>query len=245
MPTATLEVTPRTSLRRITVGIRHQRNFGILDATGKIVDSIARAKDSPFPREFFTKIGETARRERKLETQDGSSYLAINTDDLIFQYTFRESFDEAFKWVVERCVPYFVTSVLHRYEVADFFRLGIVFGHDLPAPEFISELASNIGSSKLSNPETLIFRLSKKLLVEEALIKKNVQDWRNVILTMNKKEQGDMELDVDIQHYFNPHPDRLDEFDFVGFFRYSKDLLFETYHPMLEQKFFPKRLEQK
>ena len=237
MPTAEANLTAKSSLYKLTIGIRHQRAFGLLDASGMIVDTIGRAKDSPFPKNFFSQVGEGQRRERRIANADSSSYVDITTDDLIFQYTLEHAFEDDFSWIVKKCVPFFLTRILRAHGVSEYLRLGVVFSHRLPAPPILNAMVSDVTSSKMADPETIVFRISKKAVVDEALVKKNVDDWGNVILTLDKKENGMVDFDVDIQHYFNPFPEQLDEFDYQGFFQRAKNLLFGTYHQMIDAKF--------
>ena len=233
------------ALYRITVGIRHERHFGIMDSSGSAVDTIIRAKNSPFPKNFFTKIGMGAGRERRIQTADEASYIDITTDDLIFQYTLTDKgFDESFNWIVETCIPFFKDKILNPHHVSEYQRIGIVFGHRIPAPASINEMVSSLTASGISDPETVVLRLSKKLAVPEALAQKAINDYRNVIISLNKNDSSQLDVDVDIQHYFNPFLDHLDDYKgFRDFYRQARELLFNTYHPMLEQKFFPKHFE--
>ena len=235
---------PSEALSKITIGIRHQRHFGIMDSSGRIVDIIAKDSDSPFGKGFFTQIGMGVGRERRISTADGGSYIDVTTDDLIFQYTLPKDkdFNAAFNWVVDTCLPFFKDKILKPHHVTEYQRLGIIFGHRLPAPHAIDEMLTSL-TSKMSDPETLMLRVSKKLAVPQALAMKGVDDYRNVILTLNKSDAKQLEADVDIQHYFNPFPDNLDDFKgYPSFFREAKELLFSTYHPMLAERFFPKPL---
>lgn len=240
-------ISPIDSLYKITVGIRHERHFGIMDSSGRVVDVITKDKDTPFPKAFFTKIGMGAGRERRIESADRSSRIDITTDDLIFQYGFKgagKTFEAAFKWMVEECLPFFKDKVLKPNHVTDYQRLGIIFGHKLTAPKSINEMVSSLTTSTISNPETMILRVSKKLAVPEALAMKEINDYRNVIFSLNKTEDGNLDVDVDIQHYFDPFVDSLDNYKgYPAFFNQAKELLCYTYHPMIERQFFAKGIE--
>lgn len=228
------------SLSRITIGIRYQRNFGLLDSTGSIVDSIAHGEDSPFPPNFFPHLQEGMDRSKILLDATQQSHFRINSDDLIFQYSLNEGdiFEDKFNWIIGKCLPYFVNQILLPRKVKKYSRLGVVFSHDMPAPAFINETAVSLTGDTFSNPESMLVRFSKKNIVEEALIKKNVNDWQNVIFTLQKKELNMMTLDIDMQHYFNPFPDDLaQEFDYIAFFKGAKLTLQNKYHQMLADKF--------
>jgi len=230
------------SIFRITVGIRYQRSFGLLDSTGEIVDSILHDDDSPFAHDFFTEIAESIDRGKILARAAGQTRLSINSDDLIFQYSFEsgDDFKKRFEWISKKCVPYFINKILSPHRVKKYMRLGMVFSHDLPNPPFLNQSVINLTDDSFSNPETIVVRFSKRLPVDEALVKKGVNDWENVIFTVQNKTSSTVNLEVDLQHYFDPLPNELPgEFDYAIFFNGAKDRLISGYHKMLQQKFVP------
>lgn len=234
------------SIDKVIIGIRYERNFGIMDESGKIVDIITKSRKSPFDKGFFTNVGEHLLRARTLETADRQSSIRLTTDDLVFQYAITKDFETDYKWVVNSCLPFFFDEILRPYKVSQYMRLGVIFSHKVTSPDFLEDFVSSLTASTISHPESLVVRFSKKIPYELALAKKEINDYRNVIFTVNK-ENSNLQVDIDIQHYFNPFPEGVEEFnfDYKQFFVDAKDMLLSKYHPLLVEKFLPRKLEAK
>lgn len=227
---------PKITAYKAAVGIRYQANFKLEDVLGAVVQDLVKGGKSPFAGGYFENVlTENATRQKLLKRKSNESYLSLTPTDLIFENFFEKDAESEFEWMLKDVVPYLVDKVLRQNGVGEILRVGIIFGYKADLSVTCNQLISEFTQARISTSENFMFRFSKKLPVDMAWVKKGVDDFKNLIVTVQKREAPATHLvDFDIQQYFRPQLDHLEDFDFVQFFRAAKTDLLSDYQPLLD-----------
>ena len=134
-----------------------------------------------------------AQRELKLDESDAIFEIRVDT---------RETSD------IETLGTHFSTFVLESLRqvahLSDISRYGVLFRleechsalQETPVQHFIQQ--------DFRDARSLSLRFTKRLPVQEALVRKGVDDYRNVIYTVKQTDEGEVRIWVDYQEYFKP-----------------------------------------
>lgn len=193
-------------VERIAFGVRFQPHFEIIDHAGEIVDRILRSSGSPFGPSFFP-ISERDPGEHRLFNPETMDRLRLNQSDAILEMKVdtRKTSD------IETLGKHFSTFILERLRqvmhLSDINRYGVLFRleechsalQETPIEHFIQR--------DFRDARSLSLRFTKRLPVLEALAKRGVDDYRNVIYTLKQTEEGEVSIWVDYQEYFKPELD--------------------------------------
>lgn len=203
----TMDITD--SVVGISFGIKYARKFRILDITGDIIDDILYSKSSPFGPSMFTSVNEKSDREKILFGE--KEYLRVNTDDIILGFKVKDGFTNSMNWLEKDVIKYY-NQLFTKYNINNILRIGIVFhikfDNDPKLIKSIKEFAGDLASS----PKGVTLRFSEKEATTEALLRKRVKDYKNIIYTFSSDDK-DLSLDLDYQYFFDPAPEDIRQFD--------------------------------
>src|SRR5260370_29386022 len=71
-------------IQQVTLGVRFDTQFKLLDRIGGVIDEILRADGSPFGPDRFP-LSDSAIYQYRLVNEKGDAYLLINTQDAVLQ----------------------------------------------------------------------------------------------------------------------------------------------------------------
>jgi hypothetical protein len=157
-----------------------------------------------------------------LDTKTGD-YLKVNQQDTILQLTIDTRNLGKVTQVGEQFARYVLRPLREIGRVHTIIRTGMIL-----------QLADARGSLKyppigryvsgdFQNVTSLAMRFTRRLPMEEALVKKRVNDYRNVIYSIKESEEGEVSVSLDYQHYYLPPLDgsEWDERPFSSFVDYG------------------------
>lgn len=192
-----------TKIIGLTLGIRFSRSFRIPDISGDIIDHILYSKETPFGSDFFPKVQENSSREKVLYNPETSSYLRINTDDVILGLEVSANFDSKFKWLKEDILPYFMNKLFYEYKIQNIRRLGIIFSHKIEKNDKFANTITSLTGESIRDPNSISLSFSKKAPAQEALYRKDVTDYRNRIYNLQETKDA-LHASLDYQYYYEP-----------------------------------------
>lgn len=216
----------------ITIGIRFARSFRIPDISGDIIDNILYSESTPFGTKYFPKVQENSSREKTLYNEVTSEYLRINTDDLILGIKINNDFQKQYDWLRIRVLNYFKDTLFLKYKIQNIRRVGVIFYHKTSKMKELNEAVSLITGKQLDKIENLNISFSKKLPTDEALYRKNVSDYRNIIYNFNEVTES-IHATLDYQYYYEPPIEDLRECFVDNFFNDAKTFLENKYYKWL------------
>jgi hypothetical protein len=183
-------------LDRLAFGIRYDTHFRVEDRLGEIVDSVLATERQDVSR--FPQIGYGAG-TRQLSNEISSESLTFTRSDTIYDNRkaslhvadisklANEFFDDVWGSVLSHAKP-----SPNRY--------GCLVGFSLPASWH--PMAALLGEEERETSE-FDFRFSKRLAVENALVKVNISDYQTVIFQVSCRGRRCRGA-IDFQHYFEP-----------------------------------------
>ena len=214
----------------ITIGIRFQRSFRIKDVLGAITDKLVYSESSPL-NEYFER--QTQNNSEMILTNEQGSYLRVNTDDVIFKHVIEKNIDKELIFLAEYLK--YIKKIIKKYNITGINRIGIIYNHKIESDQkkFINAISA-ITNSQFNDVDDFSLSFSKKLSATSGVIKKGVNDYKNVIYLFRKISKTDLLIGLDYQKYFLPPLDDIEEKDFEDFISNSKQYLENTFYTNFE-----------
>ncbi len=218
----------------LTIGIKYLRSFRINDISGDIVDEILHGENSPFDIEYFTDIEQNSNGEKRLLNPVTKNYLRINTDDIIFGVRVDKNFEEKYEWLIKTIIPYFRDILFTKFKIFNIARIGIVFHHKFPTlnNKKLEKFVSEFTSEKVPNAENINLAFSKKATSKNALQKKNIHDFKNLIFSIATKKNAYFAA-FDYQFFFDPIIREITQADLNPIAKEAKDFLRTEFYSWL------------
>lgn len=218
-----------SNITDITIGIRISRSFRIKDILGAITDKIIYKEDSPLHDYFYDIIQNNI--EMVLKKQN-NSYLRITTDDLIFKHVLSEDVEKEIEFI-EKSINYLL-GILKSYKIASIRRIGIIYNHEITNQNVkFQKIIEDLTNKEISEASDFSFSFSKKVAENEALVKKDVNDYKNVIYMFKKLDENRLAFALDYQKYYVPPMDDIEKQDLKNFLQSSKSYLENTFYTSL------------
>lgn len=217
----------------LTVGVRYAKSFRVPDIAGDIIDNILYSDKTPFGTDFFPEIQENSRREKTLYNRETEEYLRINTDDLILGITINKNFEERFNWVRNEIFNYFKDVLFKNYGLKNIKRIGIIFSHKIGKNKNLDQAVNLLTEDKISAAENISVSFSKKNSAMEALFRKEVNDYKNVIYNFIEIKEATL-ASLDYQYYYDPAPEDLRQCFTERVFDDAKQFLENNYYSWLK-----------
>lgn len=222
---------------RLTLGVRFDKSFRILDIAGKIVDALLYGQDTPFSPTFFPIVLEGQMREKTLRNDLTQEYLTITDNNLVLSICVDGNYSDKMNWLKTDVIPYFEKTLFKNNKIENINRIGFVVHHRLEAFEklkaYVKQFADSDQNFEVENIN-LIF--SKKMSAPAIVYNKGITDYRNVISTLRENKEKMLIAEVDFQHHFIPVSHELVECEAVKIINdaesYAKDVFYkrlETY----------------
>lgn len=193
----------------IAIGVRFRSNFSIEDNSGQIIDRILYSKNAFFNPRFFPRL-DSIGRERILlndETEDtlriNSSNIVLEIRDLLETRNFKDpsqvnEISEAFNTEI-------ICGVMKEYKITRITRIGYIKKYIFNVNGLPQKFLDQTIGNTIEEVRDINLRFSKRLLVDEALAKKEINDYRNVIFNIIKtSDKDELFISVDYQRYYDP-----------------------------------------
>ncbi|MDD3275161.1 MAG: hypothetical protein PHN16_05365 [Candidatus Omnitrophica bacterium] len=206
----------------IVLGIRFRANFSIEDKLGQILDTILYSKKSYFSPEVFSTVrGEVGKKIIfNQETQDS---LTIDNSNFILEINFNEDKKRGFKksdlqGILQKFDEQIIKEVMKSFKICEIMRIGYIKRYLFPIHQLAESFVNKTVGKNLDGVNDINLRFSKKLPVVEAVIKKEVSDYDNVIFSIIKSaDRDEIFMAVDYQSYFDPFLQSIDAIQFDNF----------------------------
>lgn len=186
----------------ILVGVRHKRNFSILDRFGKIVDDIVDNDSSEFPKGYFDGVSSEGF-TKSIANEKTKNYIKFTQFDLVYSHNFEDKINLEIEYnkFFDRFNNFIVPSIIEEYNIRDFSRIGIVYNFEFKDKEIYNKCLKNIIANNFSNVNSI--RFSEKDTTEKGKLFKGTDDYINKLYSLTITNDIAM-FSYDYQHYFNP-----------------------------------------
>lgn len=190
-------------IEKLAFGVRYEPQYKVMDRIGGVIDEILRADGSPFGPETFPYTDSTAQHYR-LSDDQSDSWLMITAQDAVLQLEVNTE-DESRVHEMADGFQEYVLRNLRRLGVKNIARYGMMIrfkAEDTKA--FPNPPTKRFLSDDFTNVNALLMHFTRRLTVDEALAKKRVNDYRNIIYSVQQTENGKVQVSIDYQEYFDP-----------------------------------------
>lgn len=214
-------------IAKVSLGIRHRREFRIAETAGSIVDFIAHDKDgkSPFAEGYFTQTQlftngpEVQGRSAADETGDNS--IVANIDSFIVNIA-TNSLEETLTRLSQKILPYLTNNIFPEFGIENFNRIGIVYEFKISSDSRIHDtLVQRITDSHFQYGTDFSLRFSSKAAEPRGAVMQELLDYVNSIVTILKVEDSIL-LKYDYQYYFTPVIKKAVDINFNDFIKESR-----------------------
>lgn len=203
----------------LVIAIRFGPKFSVEDNLGKIVDSILYSKDAYFNPTMFPRVLSDG--EKRLYNESSSDSLRVNARGIILEIYFegQKKVDDIPE-ILDRFHRDIVTGILKEFKINRIARLGFIRKYRFCDEELSKTFVSKVIGSTLDGVNDLNLRFAKKYMTQEAMTKKGVNDYNNVIYSITKKiDSDDLLISVDYQSYYDPPLETASQIDFPVFLK--------------------------
>ena len=190
-------------IKRVAFGVQFQPHFGVTDVFGELVDRILYSKGTPFDSSRFPLVRSNPT-GRVLVNEDTNETLHLNVRDAILEVDV-DTFDFA---EIERLAKQFAVYVVNNLRdlaaPTGIERYGVLLKFDDCREEIEEAPTEHYLGAEVKEARTLQLKFTRRLPCLEARVRKNVDDFRNVIHIVEQDDNGDVNIRVDYQEYFKP-----------------------------------------
>lgn len=189
-------------LNEILVGIRHKKNFSVLDKFGEIIDDIVDNNNSKFPKDYFDGVSKEGF-TKIINNSKTKNYIKLTQFDLIYRHEIndKKNKEEEYKLFFSRFNTDIIPLIIDKYNIKDFSRIGIVYSFKFKNKTTFEKSLNNIINNKFSNVNSI--RFSEKETTKAGNLFKNTDDYINKLYSLSIVDNI-ATFSYDYQHYFNP-----------------------------------------
>ena len=230
----------------ITIGIRYRHNFSIQDCIGKIADTVLYAEGSFFNENMFPRILSVP--DLVLDNEDTGDNLQINNTNLILQCNIKHprlQVNDRINPTLEikelpeinkRFSQDIINKVMKEFKFRNINRIGYIRRYLFDVDGLPNGFISQTVGKGLGEVRDIDVRFSRKYPTPEAMVKKDVHDYHNVIFHVIKKpDLNEIYFSVDYQAYYDPFIESLSEADFSSFMNSMEEYNNKTFSKWVNQ----------
>jgi hypothetical protein len=197
----------KSYLTGIAIGIKYRNNFSIEDYTGSIIDELLYRKNSLFNSVNFPFTSGIGSSQKTLHNPQTGDSLILNKSNIILDMNFSDIIpkDKSQKLIEE----YFETVTNRIYKIVDIhdiYLIGIVHKYTIADQKNANALYNNFRKLTFDDATSITVNFSKKNVLAESKVKKDINDYENIICTINitQEKKNEYFFQVDYQHVFSP-----------------------------------------
>lgn len=196
----------RDSLIGLSIGIKFRPNFSIEDKLGEILDVFLYEKGSMFGPDFFPRTRNNGVVERLLYNPKNNDSLLINHANIILDISFTDSFPNTkVDSVIDTFFTVLTDKVYKVVDVKDISLVGIVKKYEIKSDVTRETLNNKIKEITFSDLNSFDLSVTKKILLQESKIRRDISDFENAIISIVKlPNTPSMIMQVDYQHIYEP-----------------------------------------
>lgn len=233
----------------VVIGIRFGPNFSIMDDFGNIADRILYKKESFLNEKMFPLVGVNPLEINLQDDKSGDS-LIINSRDIVLtcnlqnsNSTIEQSTNSKIKldMLSELNRSYekdIVDGVLKDYKFTRIRRTGYIRKYIIKVEGLSKRLVNKTIGETIGGVTDIDLRFSKKYPTQEALVKKDINDYHNVIFNIIKlANKEEMFISLDYQAYYEPALETIKDLNFAEFLASMNKYNSETFPKWLNEHF--------
>ena len=202
----------------MVMGIRFRANFSIEDQVGQMVDHLLYSKKAFFDPKVFPVVRSGVGKKMLLNEATNDS-LRIDNSNIILEITFGGTFTAADTTKLQQQFnSEVITGIMRVFKIKEIVRLGYVQRYVFKMEELAKKFVDKTIGQTLGGINDINISFSKRLQVNEALVKQYVNDYDNAIFNVIKKaDLNEIFMSIDYQRYYEPFLESSSQIQFDEF----------------------------
>jgi len=227
-------------LMGIALGVRFRANFSIEDRLGQIADEILYSDNSFFNPSVFPMVNREAGKKVFFNKNTDDNFQ-IDNSNIILEINFGKDYTFDKKDIGNIVNHYYsdiIKGVMDQYSIKEVARIGFIKRYIFPIKILADNFVKKTVGQKLGSIEDINLTFSRKLVVEKALTKKDVNDYDNIIFNILKiADKDEIFMSVDFQTYYDPYLPSSSQIEFRKFIEKANKYNNSTFLPWLETNY--------
>lgn len=223
----------------ISIGMRFGPSFSLCDESGSIVDYLLYTEGSYFNKEMFPRVSLNPFQVR-VENPETGDYLSISQQDIVLNCNFSDTIVEIDQNMAPIIRMEDISDINENFQIfLDFLkelsidrikRLGYINRYVFDIPDLTNHVLKSLTSQSEDMVRDIHTRFSKKYPVPESMVKRDINNYHNVIYTVEKKiESDDLEVSIDYQEMYEPNLEETSKIDIKKFLEKMERYNLETF----------------
>jgi len=194
------------TIMKFAFGVRYDPQYAIMDRIGAVIDNVLRGPNTPFGPKIFP-YSHSGTVEHVLVNDKTDDSLRITQRDTILQMTVETRKLEKLRILAKQFNEFVLMSLKEYTKLKSIERFGFLLRlAECRSVLSISPIEHYI-SKDFNKAKTLFLSFTQRLPSLEAVVKRSVDDYRNVIYSVGQLDKGDVNISIDYQEYFKPSLD--------------------------------------
>jgi hypothetical protein len=195
------------TVEKVAFGVQYEPQYSVSDRKGAVIDQVLRAGGTPFGPDTFPYSRRSADYHH-LVNDTTSDSLRLSERDVILAMSIAEDQQERIRVLGTDFDKYVLGPLRDAAKLRNITRYGVLLTL-AEASAWLSESpVQHFLARDVDNARSMNLRFTKRLPTHEAIAKRRVKDFRNVIYTINQSDEGEVKISVDYQEYFDPALDK-------------------------------------
>lgn len=226
------------SLTGIAVGIRFRANFSIEDQIGRIVDDILYSDDAYFSPKVFP-MAKSGVGKKILCNESTDDSLMIDNSNIILEIQYDGQFTPTDNSeILGHFNSDIIQGIMRKFSICEIIRIGYIKRYVFKMEDLAKKFVDKTIGKTLGGINDINLSFSKKLPLEEALVKREVNDYDNAIFNVIKKANlNEIFMSIDYQRYYDPFLRSSSEIEFNSFIKQADTFNQNIYLPWLKSNY--------
>jgi hypothetical protein len=190
-------------IESVACGLRFEPRYEVLDKVGSVIDKILRQRGSPFDSRTFPYSFRDSN-EHLLVNQETNERIRVTHSDCILEMKVQTREPRAAVKLAEDFERFVLEPLREIAGVRNIARYGLLIKLAEASRSIAISPVQHFLSADFGSARSLSLRFSRRLPAIEAIARRDVNDYRNVIYTIKQNEGGEVTVWVDYQEYFDP-----------------------------------------
>ena len=192
----------RLPIAKVAFGVQYNPQYGVRDNIGRFIDRILDSE--PFGPDTFP-LSQAGAHDHVLHSRTTGDQLTVTQSDILLDVKLMTtSLDKVFE-MARKYDQIILKNLKSLCSVNEITRFGLLIRFDpLNSLDYECPTVRYMDTDMGETARTLALRFSYQLPTHEGFERKGVEDYRNIIYSLNQDEEETFFLSVDCQQYFNP-----------------------------------------
>lgn len=222
----------------VVMGIRFRANFSIEDQIGQMVDHLLYSKGAFFNPNIFPTV-RSGVGKKILQNDATNDSLRIDNSNIILEINYGGDFTPAdTARLQQKFNSEVINGIMRIFKIKEIVRLGYVKRYVFKIEQLAKRFVDKTIGQTLGGINDINLSFSKRLAVEEALVKQDVNDYDNAIFSVVKKaDVNEIFMSIDYQRYFEPFLEASTQIEFDDFISKADGFTNKKYLPWLNSNY--------